>query len=225
MEFGYRMRQLRKEKGYGLRELARVIKKSPSYLSNIERGAVPPPSAEIVCRIAEVLDGDREELLVLAKRFDVDAFEDIRKNYGRLESAEKTIRFLNSAVSLDPSSGIGSIDNILNMLIGERVLNPEASAITDSFGVLKLVKDIAAAPDDEAKQLGIDLRRDVCCAAFALMLNTLRPYASYPIREEENFMETLLKIFRNYPKEIVLDVVKREELKEAYLESLRKEQV
>ena len=68
--FGSTLKQLRLDAGFGLRELAKMISKSPSYLSEIESGHVPPPSAEMIVDIAEALDGNKQELLAAASRFD-----------------------------------------------------------------------------------------------------------------------------------------------------------
>ena len=50
--FGETLRDLRLEAGVGLRELARLIGKSPGYLSDVENGRVPPPSEPVILDIA-----------------------------------------------------------------------------------------------------------------------------------------------------------------------------
>jgi transcriptional regulator with XRE-family HTH domain len=68
--FGNKIRELRNQAGIGLRELARLINKSPGYLSDVELERVPPPSQEVIIRIAIVLDTDKNELLTAAKKVD-----------------------------------------------------------------------------------------------------------------------------------------------------------
>ncbi len=68
--FGNKIRELRKQAGIGLRELARLINKSPGYLSDVELERVPPPSQEVIIRIAIALDTDKNELLSAAKKVD-----------------------------------------------------------------------------------------------------------------------------------------------------------
>jgi transcriptional regulator with XRE-family HTH domain len=68
--FGNKIRKLRKQAGIGLRELARLINKSPGYLSDVELERVPPPSQEVIIRIAIALDADKDELLTAAKKVD-----------------------------------------------------------------------------------------------------------------------------------------------------------
>ena len=223
MEFGYKLRELRKAKGYGLREFGKVLEKSPSYLSNIERGAVPPPSAEFVTQIAAELDGDLEELLALAKRFDMESFELIRKNANRLESAEKTIRFLSTAISLDDDDPLGGMAGILEIVVGERVLNPDSSSVTDSFNTLRFILDTAAKPDEGYNKLAIQLRREVAQAVFQQATNIAHPYSNYSNEEGPGLKELLLEILKKYPKELVEEIIKREDLKAAYHESIEDE--
>ena len=68
--FGTLIKKHRLAKHIGLRELAKMIGKSPSYLSEIESGRVPPPSAEMIIDIAGALGGDKNELLAAASKMD-----------------------------------------------------------------------------------------------------------------------------------------------------------
>ena len=68
--FGGLVRRLRLDAGIGLRELAKMIGKSPSYMSEIESGRVPPPSAPMIIDIADAIGGDRNELLAAASKVD-----------------------------------------------------------------------------------------------------------------------------------------------------------
>jgi transcriptional regulator with XRE-family HTH domain len=66
--FGLRIRRLREERGIGLRRFATKIKVSPTYLSKIERGELPPPAEDKVIAIASELDQDPDILLAMADR-------------------------------------------------------------------------------------------------------------------------------------------------------------
>ena len=66
LAFGRKVRRSRKDKGIGLRELARRIDIDYSNLSRIERGQRPPPDLKTVIRIAEELEIEKGELLSLA---------------------------------------------------------------------------------------------------------------------------------------------------------------
>jgi transcriptional regulator with XRE-family HTH domain len=68
--FGETIKNLRIKAGIGLRELARIIDKSPGYLSDMENGRVPPPSEAIILEIAKALEVDRSELLIVARKVD-----------------------------------------------------------------------------------------------------------------------------------------------------------
>ena len=68
--FGETVKDLRIKAGIGLRELARIIDKSPGYLSDVENGRVPPPSEAIILEIAKALEVDKSELLIVARKVD-----------------------------------------------------------------------------------------------------------------------------------------------------------
>jgi transcriptional regulator with XRE-family HTH domain len=73
--FGKLLRSLRLECGVGLRELSRLIEKSPGYLSDVESGNVPPPSKETIVQIANALNVDKKTLLTAAKKIDPELSE------------------------------------------------------------------------------------------------------------------------------------------------------
>ena len=68
MDFGQKLKELREKAGLGLRELARLIDRSPGYLSDVEKGNVPPPSVELILSIARALNIDKWELLRAADK-------------------------------------------------------------------------------------------------------------------------------------------------------------
>jgi HTH-type transcriptional regulator, competence development regulator len=69
--FGKRLRELRQAKNLGQRPLATKVGVNFTYLSRIENENLdfgPYPSEELICRLAEALDADPDELLILAKK-------------------------------------------------------------------------------------------------------------------------------------------------------------
>jgi transcriptional regulator with XRE-family HTH domain len=68
--FGKKLRDFRLNADMGLRELARLINKSPGYLSDVEHDHVPPPSEEVILKIADVLQVDKNDLLMAARKMD-----------------------------------------------------------------------------------------------------------------------------------------------------------
>ena len=68
--FGKKLRDLRIDSGIGLRELARLIDKSPGYLSDVEHDHVSPPSEDVILKIAAALAVDKRELLKVAQKMD-----------------------------------------------------------------------------------------------------------------------------------------------------------
>lgn len=214
MEFGYKMRLLRKTKGYRLREFAEIVGKSAPYISNIERGVVPPPSAELVKLIAEELDGNVEELLQMANRFDVDAIENIRKNAGKLDSAEKTIKFLNSAINLEDDDPLGGLSGILEILAGEWILNQDFR--NKSFQAARFIMGLISKPDEGNNKLGIQLRRELAHGILGVVSDIAHPFPNDNPEEKLSAEEIILGIFKKYPRDLLEEVIKRDHLKAAY---------
>lgn len=68
--FGEFVRRRRQEKGLGLRQMAKLIGVSPTYLSKVERDEFSPPAEDKVKAIAQLLEVDQDELLALADKVD-----------------------------------------------------------------------------------------------------------------------------------------------------------
>jgi len=70
-KFGDRIRELRNAKGYSLRQLAPLVGVGFSYLSKVENGKPDfdgSASESLIHRLADVLEADEEELLLLAEK-------------------------------------------------------------------------------------------------------------------------------------------------------------
>ena len=71
MSFGQRVRELRISKGFTLRKLAPRVGVGFTYLSRVENEHLnfgDYPSDALIHRLADALDADEDELLILAKR-------------------------------------------------------------------------------------------------------------------------------------------------------------
>jgi hypothetical protein len=66
--FGALVRREREAKGIGLREMAKMIRVSPTYLSKVERDEFAPPAEDKVKAIANIIGCDSDDLLALAGR-------------------------------------------------------------------------------------------------------------------------------------------------------------
>ena len=55
VHFGQYIRELRTGKGITLREFARQLDVSPTYISQIEQGNFGPPAEERIVRMAQIL--------------------------------------------------------------------------------------------------------------------------------------------------------------------------
>ena len=78
-KFGEFVRRERKAKEIGLREMAKMIGVSPTYLSKIERDEFPPPAEDKVRKIATIIGCDADELLARADRVSSDLSEIIKR--------------------------------------------------------------------------------------------------------------------------------------------------
>ena len=65
-KFGAFIRRKREARDIGLREMAKMIGVSPTYLSKIERDEFTPPAEDKVKAIAKIIECDADKLLALA---------------------------------------------------------------------------------------------------------------------------------------------------------------
>ncbi len=77
MQFGEHIRQAREalqagDKTFSLRQVAARVGVEPAYLSKIERGVFPPPSEDLIVKLAELLGEDRDVLLALGGKLSSD---------------------------------------------------------------------------------------------------------------------------------------------------------
>jgi transcriptional regulator with XRE-family HTH domain len=63
--FGQKLRECRRSAGISQRELAKQIGVDFSYISKIENGRLPPPAADTIVKICQVLGVESEDLLAL----------------------------------------------------------------------------------------------------------------------------------------------------------------
>ena len=78
--FGDHIRQTREalreqDKTYSLRQVAIRVKVEPAYLSKIERNVFPPPSEDVIIKLAYELDEDADVLLAMAGKLSSDLQE------------------------------------------------------------------------------------------------------------------------------------------------------
>jgi transcriptional regulator with XRE-family HTH domain len=90
--FGAFVRRRRMEKELGLREMAKMIGVSPTYLSQVERNEFPPPVEEKVKDIARILDCDADDLLARAGRVSSDISDIIKRKPVELAALLRTTK-------------------------------------------------------------------------------------------------------------------------------------
>ena len=80
VKFGAFIRREREKREIGLREMAKKIGISPTYLSKVERDEFLPPAEDRVRKIADIFDIDVDELLACAGKVSSDLSDIIREH-------------------------------------------------------------------------------------------------------------------------------------------------
>jgi transcriptional regulator with XRE-family HTH domain len=91
-KFGALIRRERETKAIGLREMAKKIGVSPTYLSKVERDEFPPPAEDRVKRIAEIIKWDPDDLLARAGRVASDISDIIKRHPTELAALLRTTK-------------------------------------------------------------------------------------------------------------------------------------
>ncbi|MCK1745176.1 helix-turn-helix transcriptional regulator [Bradyrhizobium sp. 139] len=93
-KFGEFVRREREAKEIGLREMAKMIGVSPTYLSKVERDEFPPPAEDKVKAIAKFIDRDTDELMARADRVSSDLSDIIKRHPVELAALLRTTKGL-----------------------------------------------------------------------------------------------------------------------------------
>ena len=97
IEFGQYLRSVRQAKKISIRQLAKAVNKTPTYISDIEKGNNKPPERELLDRIITALQLEefpdiRNRLYDLAAKERKDVPADIKEYLMENESILKIIR-------------------------------------------------------------------------------------------------------------------------------------
>jgi transcriptional regulator with XRE-family HTH domain len=93
-KFGAFVRRERETREIGLREMAKMIGVSPTYLSKVERDEFSPPAEDKVRAIAKILDCDADDLLARAGRVSSDISDIIKRHPVELAALLRTTKGL-----------------------------------------------------------------------------------------------------------------------------------
>lgn len=91
-KFGAFIRREREAREIGLREMAKMIGVSPTYLSKVERDEFPPPAEDKVRKIAEIIECDTDDLLARAGRVSSDISDIIKRRPVELTALLRTTK-------------------------------------------------------------------------------------------------------------------------------------
>src|SRR3954469_14404986 len=93
-KFGAFIRREREAKEIGLREMAKMIGVSPTYLSKVERDEFPPPAEDKVKAIAQIIQCDPDDLLARAGRVSSDLSDIIKRHPVQVAALLRTTKGL-----------------------------------------------------------------------------------------------------------------------------------
>ena len=93
-KFGAFIRREREAREIGLREMAKMIGVSPTYLSKVERDEFPPAAEDKVKAIAKIIECDADDLLARAGRVSTDISDIIRRHPVELAALLRTTKGL-----------------------------------------------------------------------------------------------------------------------------------
>lgn len=93
-KFGAFIRREREAKEIGLREMAKMIGVSPTYLSKIERDEFPPPAEDKVKALAKIIGCDADDLLARANRVSTDISDIIKRHPVEMAALLRTTKGL-----------------------------------------------------------------------------------------------------------------------------------
>jgi HTH-type transcriptional regulator, competence development regulator len=79
MTFGEHIRKRREERRLGLRQIAKAVGVSPTFISKMELGTGPLPGEVTIRKMAKILDENPDELLAMADKVAADVLAIIKK--------------------------------------------------------------------------------------------------------------------------------------------------
>lgn len=94
--FGETLREIRRGKRISLTELAEKVGVHFTYISKVETNILPPPAADTIVKICDVLEIPPDELLVMTGKMPTPIKQIIREN-------PKALHFLREALEIKPS--------------------------------------------------------------------------------------------------------------------------
>jgi transcriptional regulator with XRE-family HTH domain len=95
-KFGAFIRREREAREIGLREMAKKIGVSPTYLSKVERDEFTPPTEDKVRAIARIIECDPDELLAMAGRVPSDLADIIKRHPVEMSALLRTANGLSA---------------------------------------------------------------------------------------------------------------------------------
>jgi transcriptional regulator with XRE-family HTH domain len=109
--FGQTLRRLREDAEISLRAFAKMVDRTPTYISKIERGELAPPAEEVIEKMARILKQNLDDMITLAGRIPSDLPDIIRKNPKEMAFMLRTAKKLTPAQLEEITNSIAGMIN------------------------------------------------------------------------------------------------------------------
>lgn len=113
MELGHAIREARIKKDIGVRQLARMLQVSATYIHMVERGLCKPPNTNRLAQIAGILGLDEDKLIELAQR-------DAQRANRALKRSCKEMYQIIDALGMLTREEMIKVKKIINGIVKER---------------------------------------------------------------------------------------------------------
>lgn len=109
--FGQTLRRLREEAGISLRSFAKMVERTPTYISKIERDEFDPPAEEVIREMARILKQDADDMISLAGRIPSDLPELIKQQPKEIAVFLRTAKRLSTEEWQEVNAALTKIKN------------------------------------------------------------------------------------------------------------------
>lgn len=109
--FGQTLRRLREEAGISLRSFAKMVERTPTYISKIERDEFDPPAEEVIREMARILKQDADDMISLAGRIPSDLPELIKQQPKEIAVFLRTAKRLSAEEWQEVNAALTKIKN------------------------------------------------------------------------------------------------------------------
>lgn len=109
--FGQTLRRLREDTGVSLRSFAKMVDRTPTYISKIERDELAPPAEDVIREMARILEQNADDMITLAGRIPSDLPEIIKQEPKRMAHMLRTAKRFTPEMMDELAKAMSRIEN------------------------------------------------------------------------------------------------------------------